>query len=193
MEMITVYEVEGCWTQEREVNPTLCRLCGTKLEKVPEKGHYNSKYWSLKQNDGLDLFCCPNGCSTKKADKAFKKYYELKPFLTEESTSYNIVLDYTKIFYGWLSPRGELHPVGFQEHNYYATEVLNKSERELEVKGWAKLSKNSCFSISKEGFTKKQKDFIFDYMIAHNYDVSCLYEDEDEDEDEYIINFKEKI
>lgn len=40
MKMITDYEVYGNWSTHE--NP--------------------SKYWQLKRNDGLYLYCCPNGC-----------------------------------------------------------------------------------------------------------------------------------
>ena len=57
---VTDFEVYGCWTSpESKVE---CE-CGTVMEQVPEEGHFNSKYWALKRNDGMVLKCCPKGCA----------------------------------------------------------------------------------------------------------------------------------
>jgi len=61
MNMVTDYEVYGCWTYEDVKG--VCPKCSSTLELVPEEGHYNSKYWRLKRDDGLDLYCCPKGCN----------------------------------------------------------------------------------------------------------------------------------
>lgn len=83
MEMIKDYEVYGCWTHDEAVGK--CPKCSSKLELVPEEGHFNSSYWKLKQNDGLDLYCCPSGCnvdfkgeiekSSKPLDKKILEYF----------------------------------------------------------------------------------------------------------------------
>lgn len=61
MEMIKDFEVYGCWTFDEAVG--VCPKCSSKVELVPEEGHFNSQYWKFKRDDGLDLYCCPNGCN----------------------------------------------------------------------------------------------------------------------------------
>lgn len=69
MELIKDYEVYGNWNTEKAAGQ--CPKCAAKLQLVPEEGHFNSQYWKLKQNDGLELYCCPTGC-----DANFKEVIE---------------------------------------------------------------------------------------------------------------------
>lgn len=60
-------DVFGAWTSLKH-NPTCvyyksisCVYCKSILVACPQD-HPNSKYLYLKQDDGLDLYVCPNGC-----------------------------------------------------------------------------------------------------------------------------------
>lgn len=170
MEMIIDYEVEGCWTTEKA--QTQCRCCGAIEERVPKKGHYNSRYHYLKQEDGCDLYCCPAGCSVEKAEQKMKIFLEIYQFCTPGNHSYQYQIDYTKVRSSWISPEGDFYPVPIQGHRYFAENVIGMSERKLEERRWAKVSTSHAFNF--EGFTSKQRDTLFDYMIANNFDTSQI-------------------
>ncbi|MCK5131730.1 MAG: hypothetical protein KAR40_06205 [Candidatus Sabulitectum sp.] len=68
MKMITKYEVYGLWSVKKDSS---CPLCKAKLELVPKEGHYNSEYWGRQRDDGMLLYCCPEGCSLKKAEELY--------------------------------------------------------------------------------------------------------------------------
>ena len=177
MKMITDYEVEGGWTTKEAKSK--CRNCGTIKELVPEKGHYNSKYWELKRNDGLDLFCCPNGCSVKETDKKMKYYLEFRFYMTKNSKSYNYQLDYTKIKYGWIDRKGVLFPCKHMEHSRIAEEIFNKSMDEIEEQGYVKMTmrenkKIVVCSIKKP--TRLQINTILDWAHANNFKTQELFE-----------------
>ena len=178
MKLVTDYEVEGCWTYERENNPSRCRYCGSILEKVPIEGHYNSQYWNLKRNDGLDLFCCPNGCKLSLANKRMAEYLEVHLYCKEGSESYDYELDFSKFKNAWIEPNGKVHPLEYEGHADFAIN-LNTTERDLENKNWAKITTVDwqAINMSDGGFTLKQKDSIFEFCIAHNLDTKGLYED----------------
>lgn len=92
MEIIKDYEVYGCWTSSEAVKA--CPKCAIKVQLVPADGHFNSKYWKLKRDDGLDLYCCPNGCNTNFKGEIVKNF---KP-LDEKTIRYfymmhNVMID----------------------------------------------------------------------------------------------------
>lgn len=72
MELIVDYEVYGNWNTKESAGH--CPKCAAKLQLVPEEGHYNSQYWKLKQNDGLDLYCCPTGCDANFKQKIIENF-----------------------------------------------------------------------------------------------------------------------
>ena len=53
-------EIYGLWSTAKA--KPICIKCKTRLVKCPKKDHPNSKYWSLKRDDGCDLYVCPKGC-----------------------------------------------------------------------------------------------------------------------------------
>ncbi len=50
--------VIGAWS----AGGSVCPECSTVMILCPKKGHPNSKYWSLKRDDGCDLYICRTGC-----------------------------------------------------------------------------------------------------------------------------------
>jgi len=113
MKKETKFEVYGCWSFEGTVG--ICPKCASKLQVVPQVGHFNSKYWELKRNDGLDLYCCPNGCNNNFKSEIFKN---MKP-LDENILKYfymmhNINLDEDDRFD--ITFFTENHTTDIQEH-----------------------------------------------------------------------------
>ena len=76
MENKTDYEVEGCWSDNKITSH--CRLCGKRFVQVPKEGHYNSRYWKLKRDDGQILVCCPNNCNVENAEKQMREYSKIR-------------------------------------------------------------------------------------------------------------------
>ena len=174
MKQVTDYEVEGCWSSPN--TKTKCRCCGTKLEPVPIKGHYNTKYWILKRNDGLLLFCCPKGCNVEKANKIMREYFKyFAEWCTEDSQSYKYKLDFTKFRNCWIDPKGKCYPVHYEGHNDFANS-LDLDQRDLEEKGWVKITTVDWLAIrcDYKPFSQKQLDTIFDFCIAHDQSIEGL-------------------
>jgi hypothetical protein len=83
--------------------------------------------------------------------------------------------------YGWLSPNGKFYPVEFGGHQSWASQYLLK-EGDLKEedpcagdilieRGWILLH-NPCLNNiqvtkSNKNYTKKQKDFLYDYFIKY--------------------------
>lgn len=192
MKMITDYEVEGGWTTKEAKSK--CRNCGTIKELVPEKGHYNSKYWELKRNDGLDLFCCPNGCSVEEADRKFKLYAKIANYCIKggKSESWNYKLDYKKVNCGWISPKGILYPCEYKEHIDSCYDFFNKSEASIEEEGYFKLSLTISNHHIVEGNripTKKQIETIIDWAHSRNYKTKEFYKEIEDTEENLIFSF----
>ncbi len=158
--MKTDYEVEGCWSSKKITSH--CRLCGKKLERVPVKGHYNSKYWELKRDDGQILVCCPNNCNVKEAEAKNNKFEKIREYCTKNSQSWSYKLDYNSILHAWIDRQGKVYPVGLRKHIEFALEHETE-EGTLEKIGWLKLSCRD-FSWDKH-LSKRQIDTIFDYII----------------------------
>lgn len=182
MKMITEYEVEGCWTDNeasyRLNNPTRCRACGTPLELTPKTEHANSKYWKLQREDGLYLYCCPEGCSDKYASELMHIYLGLAQHaLKEGSASYSWEADLESVENAWIDPDGIVYPVVAEGHRSFAEKILHTNEQLLE-KTWIKISSvsNEIAFDDKEN-TKKQKEALFDFFIANDYDTKRLYDE----------------
>lgn len=169
MKDIIDYEVEGCWTNKK-ITPR-CRLCGTKYEKVPRKGHYNSKYWELERNDGFILVCCPKNCNVIIAEKKYKEYLEIWRYCKDDSQSWNYELDYNRILHAWIDRQGKIYPLEIREHISFVEEH-NTEEIKLENKGWLKLSSKDFYWEKK--LSKRQIDIIFDYIMVVGTDKDVV-------------------
>jgi len=161
MKMITDYEVEGCWANPK--SEIKCRLCGTEMQSVPEKNHFNSQYWKLARDDGAILKCCPNGCSTKIAESIMKEFLKIRKYCVTKSESWSYKLDYNKIKDAWIDRHGKVYPLEIREHVAFAYE-RNTDERALENKGWLKLTSMDFYWRKK--LSKRQIDMLFDYIMA---------------------------
>ncbi len=161
MKMITNYEVEGCWTSPKSENK--CRVCGTKIQPVPEKNHYNSQYWNLARDDGTILKCCPKGCSVETAENIMKEFLKIRHYCIAKSESWHYKLDYNKIRDAWIDRQGTTYPLESREHNNFAFEH-NTDERTLEKKGWLKLTSREFLWGKK--LSKQQINIIFDYIMT---------------------------
>lgn len=164
MEMIIDYPVEGCWSGSSDRK---CRCCGSTLELVPKGGHFNSRYWELKRNDGMYLYCCPKGCSEKEAEKKAKRFLAVREFCTEDSTYHDWRFDLNSFSDAWINRSGTLFPVVPCGHQAFA-DSMNKSEWELEQKGWAKISdaERAAMCPGHRGFSKKQLNALFDFCVV---------------------------
>jgi len=176
MKLITDYEVEGSWTTHKA--KSRCRNCGKLKELVPEKGHYNSQYWKLKRPDGLDLFCCPNGCSIKEADKKMEYFLTFYNYMIKRCKSYNYRLDYTIIKYGWIDRKGILFPCKHQEHKYIAEKIFKKNMNIIENEGYVKITvginQKIVISCIKKP-TEQQINTILDWAHANNFKTRELF------------------
>lgn len=182
MDMITNYEVEGCWTSIPPAGnnePSRCRRCGTILELTPKEKHFNSKYWSLQQLDGLLLANCPEGCSVKDAKDLMLDYLKFYRYCTEGSQSYKYEMDYERIDDAWVSPNGQFYPVPPEGHNDFAYDEMDCLQDDLENKGWAKISKGCEMVLTNPNIkvTNRQKESLFDFFIAKGYDTTEIYND----------------
>ena len=161
MKMIIDYEVEGCWTSPK--SKSKCRLCGTEMQPVPEKNHFNSQYWKLTRDDGIILKCCPKGCSVKTAENIMKEFLKIRCYCIDKSESWNYKLDYNKIKHAWIDRQGKVYPLESRGHISFAFEH-NTDERTLENKGWLKLTSMEFFW--KKKLSKRQINMIFDYIMV---------------------------
>ncbi len=170
MEMVTEYEVEGCWAKPRSGHT--CRACGQIQEAVPEEGHFNSKYWALQQPDGQFLLCCPDGCSNEDADAVMAEYLKLVQYTVDGSKSYDFRLDYTKTINYWIEPSGKVHPLSKQEHVDFACEK-DMSESDLDDAGWVKITGSNTpggimLVMSAKPLTSYQVKAVVDIGQAHS-------------------------
>lgn len=175
MKMVTDYEVEGCWSGRIPV----CRNCGKKEKLVPEKGHYNSQYWELKQNDGLDLFCCPEGCSVKAADKRMNYFLSFSKFIKDfdKAESYNFELDFKKINSAWIDKEGIFYPCDYQGHVNIADAFFDTTDSDLEGRNYIRLSSASDYLIQCiKKPTKKQINSIIDWAHENTLNTKEFYE-----------------
>lgn len=167
MKLITKYEVEGCWTSGSRT--VYCRKCGSRLEAVPKKGHFNSKYWELQRDDGLFLKCCPKGCSECSGVEAFRAFIKVREWCTAGSTTWRWSLDYAKIDQAWIDRSGKLYPVARLGHADFATYHKGLDERDLEVRGWIKITGVHYFMYdSKLKPSERQLDTLFEYAQVRN-------------------------
>lgn len=166
MKTKTDYEVEGCWCGLKI--QTKCRVCGALLIPVPKTGHFNSHYWELQRHNKEQLVCCPNDCAVDVGEKIIKEYLAIRNYCTEESKSWKYELDYTIIKNAWINRRGKVYPIGIREHIIFAYD-MNSSESDLEKRGWLKLTSKDLMWEKK--LSKRQVDFIFDYLVANNYEA----------------------
>ena len=165
--MKTDYEVEGCWTTARKIN-TRCRVCGSLMIPVPKEGHFNSSYWNMQRHDKEQLICCPKGCSVNDGEKKIKEYLAIRGYCTKKSESWKWELDYTIVRNAWINRKGKVYPVGVREHIDFAYD-MGTTEQLLEQKGWLKLSGRIDLMWVKS-LSKRQIDFIFDYLVANGYE-----------------------
>lgn len=159
------YEVEGCWSGL--ASKTKCRNCGTLLEEVPKEGHPNSDYWELQQHSKERLICCPNNCSIIIAEKKMKEFLKVRNYCIKSSESWNFKLDYKIIKHAWIDRKGKVYPLEIREHVDFAFD-LDLTEQDLEQKGWLKLTGRDL--IWEKALSKKQIDFVFDYLIENNFE-----------------------
>lgn len=194
--MIKDYEVEGCWTTKKSERKRKCRNCGALEELVPEEGHFNSRYWNLKRNDGLDLFCCPNGCSVKDAESKMKYFIAFYKYMIEGSESYNYKLDYKKIRFFWLDKKGRMYPCESNEHEEIAVDFFNCSSLRLKNNGFIESifeSKNNICLISENKITKKQVNILIDWMHDNNIKTKEFMEEIESGNYCFSVYFKEGI
>jgi len=169
MKMIKDYEVEGCWS----LGKSKCRGCGKALVEVPREGHYNSQFWENEREDGLLLSCCPDGCSEKEATEKMREYMANVPYV--KGKSYNWEWDYKKLFNGWISPGGRIFPCEYKQH-LRALPKKFRTGRGAEIAGYMKFGENPYskgkptidFSWGKK-LSLRQKKFLEDYAVDHNY------------------------
>jgi len=180
MEMITNYEVEGSWTTKKVKSK--CRYCGALQELVPETGHYNSKYWELKRNDGLNLFCCPHGCSVIVANNKMHYFINFSYYMVDSSQSYNYKLDYSKIKCGWIDRKGIIYPCYNREHRYIAEEILNSTQDKIEKEGYVLLTieinkyVNNYRVVCTKKVSKLQINTILYWAHANNLKTKDFYD-----------------
>jgi len=178
--IITDYEVEGCWSS----GIPICRCCGAKQVRVIDEKHYNAKYLILQRNDGMFLYCCPNGCFVGDAEEKMKMFLLVSRFCTKDSHSYKWLPDFTKFNSCWINPDGIIYPVETTGHNSFAEEI-GHSERYLELQDWIKISNTSI--LNNINVTQKQRDALFDFAMANGYETKPLF-------DEYIpVNFTRRF
>lgn len=76
---------------------------------------------------------------------------------------------------GWLSPMGDFYPCPYLGHISLAIKLAEEgivdvvSESDLEQKKWVKISSFRIYNLDDQ-FSNKQKDFIFDFIMAHKLD-----------------------
>jgi len=76
---------------------------------------------------------------------------------------------------GWLSPAGDFYPCPYLGHIALASKLAEgivegvTDEHDLELKKWVKISSFRIYNLDGH-FTNKQKNFIFDFAIAHKLD-----------------------
>lgn len=87
----------------------------------------------------------------------------------------------------WIKPDGELIYTGMEYGHYKYALTISKTERELELLGWAKIAVYHEAVVSCRGFTQKQVDTLFDFMTTNKYDTSEL--GTLLDEERYILRF----
>lgn len=74
---------------------------------------------------------------------------------------------------GWLSPKGDWYPCGYQDHSIVADFCLKSSEEELEEQGWVKIyflswsSRKDIDYYCKNRITKAQRD----WLLEHGYEL----------------------
>ena len=175
MKLVTKYEVEGAWTDMTREVLSKCRCCGAELEPVPKEGHYNSKYHYLKQDDGLDLACCPNGCSEALAKATMRKFLAIQTsFLTKESKSFKWTIDYAQTDDFWISPEGIIYPIMYGDHWDFLYRFSKLDERDAELAGWVKVSNRIL--VIHIPMNQKQFDAAFDLFVAKNWDFTEVSE-----------------
>ena len=159
------YEIEGCWSGlETKHN---CRCCGALYVTVPKEGHPNSHFWELQQHSKERLVCCPNNCSVIVAEKKMKEYLKVRSYCTKESESWDYSLYYPCVKNAWVDRKGKVYPVGIREHLDFAYDRCT-TEQILEQKGWLKLT--SMEFMWEKSLSKKQINFVFDYLVATNHE-----------------------
>jgi hypothetical protein len=191
IKMITDYEVEGSWSTliDGFKSGRKCRLCGEINVKCPETDHYNSKFWELKRNDGLDLVICPNGCSEEEAMGKYRLYHYLLRynFLHADSIGKksikNLKYDWSKIENGWISHRGNFIPCEYGMHNDFLEICESEFGIDYEIGGycepvgWVKIQDNKIFftgKLKRGAFSKKVKNAINDYFINKRLKVDNI-------------------
>ncbi len=162
--MVSGFEVCGTWGTLD--NNTKCPVCGEKLKRVPrDSGHFNAKYHHLKQDDGCYLKCCPLGCSLEEAEIKYMEFSLIRSFCKDGGECSNFELNFKSFNNAWIRPRdGKIFPVEEQGHIDLLKSLGNGlSERDAELKGWVKISKNTVYHCKK--MTLKQKEAVVDYEV----------------------------
>jgi len=163
MKIVTEYEVEGSWTDLSKKDRSRCRSCGSILEAVPQEGHFNSQYHYLKRDDGLDLVCCPKGCSDDEATTKMREFLKIIHWCTGNSHSYKWMLDYSKIFHCWIDRKGTIYPVSAMGHIAFCQD-RGTTQWKLESEGWVKMSTLEIFYDGRKSPTQKQIDSLFRFV-----------------------------
>ncbi|MFZ5634401.1 MAG: hypothetical protein ACOY40_16330 [Bacillota bacterium] len=82
---------------------------------------------------------------------------------------------------GWIDPEGNFYACSFEDHWKFADEMCKKqkyrlmsrflfnldAEYTLEINGWVKISLGKIHYHREKRLTKKQVDFLFDYLLAN--------------------------
>lgn len=74
----------------------------------------------------------------------------------------------------WIKPTGEIIKTGLEWGHAKYAQRIGKTERELELLGWAKIHVYHEAVVNCEGFTQKQVNTLFNFCLEHNYDTSEL-------------------
>ena len=195
MKMVTKYEVEGCWTCDPVLpnkKQSMCGACGTVLKRTPEDGHFNSTYWNLKRNDGLEMRCCPNGCSVKDADRKRKIFNNIGNYCKKGSVAGNYTLDYDRIKAFWMDTKGKIYPCAIRDHSTLCDELWGKRESEIEEQGFVKHS-GDCISADKRP-NRIQRDAIYKYIELRGGNIASAFRQiEEEKLDYFYYEFSKEV
>lgn len=66
------------------------------------------------------------------------------------------------MMHAWLSPKGELHPVGPWGHEEWARDTFGKSQEALVFEGWRRLSDGMWYAAN---CTQAQLDAIYQWHL----------------------------
>ena len=161
-------EIEGCWQSPKY--KSYCRLCGSRLVKVPRQGHRNSAFWVNERPDGQILIACPKMCLESKAVEAMGYFLEHRQFMKDGSKSYGWEWDYNKFENGWILPDGRFVFCARLEHIGVAHDYLPEDKYTAEDAGFVKFSYGTFYwGIP---LNQRQKDILFDISVGRGRKLS---------------------